>query len=222
MTPEQEPARATPRRLVRGEHLGWRTRRAGRRLLDSSGARHRRHALRVRGAERADRRSGDRIRPVAGARDGRRTPRKLAAERRRTERRPGEETEPLGPRELRVLTALAFASGGLVFAAEVVFTHLLALIIGNSAYAFGMILAVFLLCLAFGASRAAWVQAKFGDAALPLGLALAAIALALTIPLWERLPLLFTSTGEVLHDLRRARSACARSPPSACSRCRRR
>jgi spermidine synthase len=86
-----------------------------------------------------------------------------------------------------------------VFAAEVVFTHLLALIIGNSAYAFGIILAVFLLCLAFGASRAAWVRARLGDAALPLGLALTAIALVLTIPLWERFPALFTGTGEVFN-----------------------
>ena len=109
----------------------------------------------------------------------------------------GEIESELGAREIRVLSALAFASGALVFAAEVVFTHLLALIIGNSAYAFGIILAVFLLCLAFGASRTARVQAKFGDGALALGLSLTAIALALTIPLWDRLPLLFTSTGSV-------------------------
>jgi spermidine synthase len=106
-------------------------------------------------------------------------------------------SDVIGVRDLRVLAALAFASGALVFSAEVIFTHLLALIIGNSAYAFGIILAVFLLCLAFGASRTAWVQAKLGDRALPLGLSLTALALALTIPLWDRLPLLFTSTGAV-------------------------
>jgi spermidine synthase len=109
---------------------------------------------------------------------------------------PSLESHPLEAREIRLLTALAFASGALVFAAEVLFTHLLALIIGNSAYAFGIILAVFLLCLAFGASRTARVQKKLGDGALALGLSLTAFALALTIPLWERLPLLFTSTGQ--------------------------
>ncbi len=101
------------------------------------------------------------------------------------------------PSELRLLTALAFASGALVFASEVVFTHLLALIIGNSAYAFGIILASFLLCLAFGASRTARVRARFGDAALPLGLALTALALAATIPVWERLPKVFSGTGAI-------------------------
>jgi spermidine synthase len=58
------------------------------------------------------------------------------------------EHPPLAGPELGRLYTLAFASGCLVFAAEVVFTHLLALIIGNSAYAFGLILAAFLICLA--------------------------------------------------------------------------
>ena len=71
-------------------------------------------------------------------------------------------TEPReGPRDAHhddgpgsLLLGLAFASGFLVFAAEVVETHLLALLIGNSAYAFGLMLAVFLVCLAVGAARA--------------------------------------------------------------------
>ena len=100
--------------------------------------------------------------------------------------------------EARPLFFLAFASGSLVFAAEVVFTHLLALIIGNSAYAFGLILAVFLSCLSVGASRAAWAQRRFGDAALPLGLALSGLGLALSLPAWDKLPYFFDNTGEVL------------------------
>ena len=96
------------------------------------------------------------------------------------------------------LFCLAFASGCLVFAAEVVFTHLLALIIGNSAYAFGLILAAFLSCLFLGASRASWAQRRFGDAALPLGLALSGLGLALSLPLWDKLPYFFDNTGEVL------------------------
>ena len=102
------------------------------------------------------------------------------------------------PRERRSLFFLAFVSGCLVFAAEVVFTHLLALIIGNSAYAFGLILAAFLSCLFLGASRASWAQRKFGDAALPLGLALSGLGLALSLPLWDKLPYFFDNTGELL------------------------
>ncbi len=100
--------------------------------------------------------------------------------------------------EVRPLFFLAFASGALVFAAEVVFTHLLALIIGNSAYAFGLILAAFLSCLFVGASRASVAQRHFGDAALPLGLALSGLGLALTLPAWDKLPYFFDNTGEVL------------------------
>ena len=68
--------------------------------------------------------------------------------------------------------------------------------IGNSAYAFGLILAVFLACLFVGAARAAWFRARFGSAALGLGLALTAVALAATLPLWDLLPLVFSSLGD--------------------------
>jgi spermidine synthase len=93
------------------------------------------------------------------------------------------------------LDVLALASGFLVFAAEVLFTHLLALIIGNSAYAFGLILAVFLGCLFFGAARVAWFRRRFGRAALSLGLGATGLGLALTLPLWDELPLLFGTLG---------------------------
>ena len=97
----------------------------------------------------------------------------------------------------------AFASGYLVFATEVVETHLLSLLIGNSAYAFGLMLAVFLLCLGFGAARATkLVQQREGSpdvtsAGLPRGLGLAALLLALTIPMWDQLPHLFTTAGKL-------------------------
>ncbi len=99
-------------------------------------------------------------------------------------------------RELVLLSLLAFASGWLVFAAEVVFTHLLALVIGNSAYAFGLILAVFLTCLFVGASLAPRAQARLGEAALPLGLAATGLALLLALPLWDKMPALLANTGE--------------------------
>ncbi|MCA9631419.1 MAG: fused MFS/spermidine synthase, partial [Myxococcales bacterium] len=94
-----------------------------------------------------------------------------------------------------LLPILAFASGALVFACEVIFTHLLALIIGNSAYAFGLILAVFLICLFVGASVAPRVHLRFGSAALPIGLAAAALGMAITLPAWDRLPMLFGGLG---------------------------
>jgi spermidine synthase len=97
--------------------------------------------------------------------------------------------------EERLALGLAFASGFLVFAAEVVETHLLALLIGNSAYAFGLMLAVFLVFLALGAARAPSFAARHGEAALSRGLAAAALALAITLPLWAELPRLFTFAG---------------------------
>jgi spermidine synthase len=108
------------------------------------------------------------------------------------------DTRQPAPGERRPLFFLAFASGALVFAAEVVFTHLLALIIGNSAYAFGLILAAFLSCLFLGASRATWAQRRLGDAALPLGLAASGLGLSVSLPLWDKLPYFFNNTGEVL------------------------
>ncbi|APR81379.1 Spermidine synthase [Minicystis rosea] len=95
-----------------------------------------------------------------------------------------------------LLLGIAFASGYLVFAAEVVETHLLALLIGNSAYAFGLMLAVFLVCLAIGAARAPAFAAKHGSGALAHGLAAAALSLAITLPLWDQLPRIFTFAGK--------------------------
>jgi len=100
--------------------------------------------------------------------------------------------------ELLLLTGLAWASGALVFTAEVIFTHLLALIIGNSVYAFGLILAIFLCCLFLGAASVERVRARWGEQALTLSLGATALALSVTVPLWDQLPLLFNNTGEFL------------------------
>ena len=98
------------------------------------------------------------------------------------------------PRRLGIV--LAFASGFLVFAAEVVDTHLLALLIGNSAFAFGLMLAVFLVCLGVGAARAPRFARRHGDAAMPRALAFTALALAATLPLWELVPYVFVFAGK--------------------------
>jgi spermidine synthase len=109
--------------------------------------------------------------------------------------------EPREPRaapldlDEQLLLGIAFASGFLVFAAEVVETHLLALLIGNSAYAFGLMLAVFLVFLALGAARVPSFAEKHGASALAFGLAASALGLAVTMPLWTELPRVFTFAG---------------------------
>lgn len=95
----------------------------------------------------------------------------------------------------RMLTVVAFGSGFIVFTVEVVQTHLLALLIGNSAYAFGLMLAVFLVCLSVGAARAPGFAARHGRGALGRGLAIAALMVAVTMPFWDQLPRLFVFAG---------------------------
>ncbi|WP_438014649.1 fused MFS/spermidine synthase [Sorangium sp. So ce315] len=112
----------------------------------------------------------------------------------------------VGP-EPPLLLLLAFASGFLVFAAEVVQTHLLALLIGNSAYAFGLMLAVFLVCLAAGAARSTALARRHGEGALWRGLVSTALSLAATIPLWDQLPRLFAFAGKHV-DAWAGREAC--------------
>ncbi len=100
--------------------------------------------------------------------------------------------EQAGPQASpRVLDLVAFTSGALVFSCEVLFVHLLVLVVGTSAYAFGVILSIFLICLFFGAMLAPIVHRIFGPASLPIALALAALALTGTLDVWERLPDLF-------------------------------
>ncbi len=94
------------------------------------------------------------------------------------------------------LLVLAFASGLLVFTAEVVATHLLAVIVGNSAFAFGSILAAFLTWLFAGASLTPWFEKRLGARALSTSLSLAALAMMLTLPFWDDLPYAFKGLGE--------------------------
>lgn len=94
------------------------------------------------------------------------------------------------------LVALSAWSGFAVFVAEVTWIHLLATVIGCSAYAFGLMLGVLLLALALGG---AWLSrlpehqvdwARVGMVSL-----WAAAALALTLPLWDQAPNLFVIAG---------------------------
>lgn len=105
------------------------------------------------------------------------------------------DTRARAPSSLWSLDVVAFASGALVFSCEVLFFHLLVLVVGTSAYAFGIILFVFLVCLFAGASLAPLVARRFGQLALASSLGATALALALTIPLWDDLPALFRGLG---------------------------
>lgn len=100
----------------------------------------------------------------------------------------------IGPMPAALAWAAA-ASGALVFVAEVVFVHLLALVDGTSVYVFGLVLAVFLVALSVGAAASTPLARRAPATALPLSMALSACGLALTLPIWDRLPGLFVVAG---------------------------
>ncbi|HVH45688.1 MAG TPA: fused MFS/spermidine synthase, partial [Labilithrix sp.] len=95
---------------------------------------------------------------------------------------------------------LSAASGFLVFACEVVFVHLLALVIGTSVYAFGLMLAIFLVCLSLGTPLATRLALRFGPAATATSCALTGIALVSSLVLWDKLPGLFVALGPVVRS----------------------
>lgn len=122
-----------------------------------------------------------------------------------------DEGEPINR---RLLDVLALTSGVLVFAVEVVDTHLLALLIGNSAYAFGLMLAVFLTCLSVGAALAGPIERRLGPMALTTALFVAAGALLISLPVWGWLPEMFLIAGRRVdtwagRELVRGAAACA-------------
>ena len=96
------------------------------------------------------------------------------------------------PRALLVASA---ASGLLVFACEVVFVHLLALVDGTSVYVFGLVLTVFLVALSLGTPASRALARRAGDAALATSLSLSGFALAASLAVWDRLPSVFVAAG---------------------------
>lgn len=100
--------------------------------------------------------------------------------------------QTLGPRAAFLLAAM---SGLLVFSCEVIAVHLLALVIGTSAYAFGLMLAIFLVCLSTGTPLARWLEQRFPRNALPISLGLTGLALLASLPIWDQLPRLFVALG---------------------------
>ncbi len=99
-----------------------------------------------------------------------------------------------GPIGTSLLVASA-ASGLLVFACEVVFVHLLALVDGTSVYVFGLVLAVFLVALSLGTPASRVLARRLGAGALPTSLALSGFALAVSLAAWDRLPDVFVAMG---------------------------
>ena len=108
--------------------------------------------------------------------------------------RPLPSADPL-PRGVMLAAA---ASGLLVFAGEVVFIHLLALVDGTSVYVFGLVLAVFLVALSAGAGASRVLARRAGANALAASLALSGLVLAASLPVWDRLPDLFVAAGPLV------------------------
>lgn len=105
-------------------------------------------------------------------------------------------TESVKARAPATLLLLAIWSGVATFVAEVTWFHLLGAVIGTSAYAFGLMLALFLVALTLGAAWVARQPDDKVDAAL-LGKVQAVIALAMvvTLPLWDKSSALFVVAG---------------------------
>jgi spermidine synthase len=93
----------------------------------------------------------------------------------------------------RVLLVAAFLTGLAALGYEVVWTHVLGFLVGNTVYAFGVMLFTFLCGLGWGAH---WVAHHLTRPALwPRALAASqlflGVAVFVTLPLWSRLPDLF-------------------------------
>ncbi|HVZ71434.1 MAG TPA: fused MFS/spermidine synthase [Polyangia bacterium] len=99
------------------------------------------------------------------------------------------------PVSFRLALVAVFVTGFLSFLFEIVWTHLLACIVGQSVYAFGLMLFTFLLGIALGSlylvPRLLAQGSRLGALArLLLGLG---VFVLVTIPLWDKLPYVFTA-----------------------------
>ena len=116
------------------------------------------------------------------------------------EQQPTPPAEPHASAEQRGLLGAAALTGFIAFTYEVVWTHLLGVVVGTSAYAFGDMLFAFLLGIGAGSlwlarHPAAPAKQRTRLARCQLGVG---IAVVLTIPLWDQLPYLFKLTGYLL------------------------
>lgn len=103
--------------------------------------------------------------------------------------RPPRDTAPSVMRDTpltgRTVWALAFASGLLTLAIEVIWTRLFSQVLQNSAYTYALVLAAFLLALALGAGAAsALARTRLDPTAVVLGLLLTAGTVSAAGPWW--------------------------------------
>lgn len=96
-----------------------------------------------------------------------------------------------GEQPMRLLLAASFASGAVVFALEVIWTHLIGVVIGCSVYAFSWMLAAVLLGLLLGAFLVNRAVGQGDFVSLPPLFLLAALALLGQFLLWD-VPWLFS------------------------------
>jgi spermidine synthase len=113
------------------------------------------------------------------------------------------EHEPSAPRPTAVtywpLYLLAIFSGVVTLSFEVVWTHLLALLVGTSTYAFGLVLTIFLLALALGGHIVSRYLSTLSPRAVQrllsvLLVLLGAVVIA-SLPLWENANEVFSFVG---------------------------
>ena len=101
----------------------------------------------------------------------------------------------------RAAILVLLIGGGLTLALETVYMFLLGVVAGNSVYAFGLMLATFLLGLGLGAAACKTLGRWLADATL-VTLAQCGIALALTASafMWDGLPGYFASFGHLIES----------------------
>ncbi|HSF16727.1 MAG TPA: fused MFS/spermidine synthase [Vicinamibacteria bacterium] len=94
---------------------------------------------------------------------------------------------------IAIFVVIAFVSGFLSFALEIIWTHLLVVLIGNAVYAFGLMLGSLLLGLAIGTVFARRLAEPLTRALSWIGisLALAGATVLLTLGVWDEIPGVF-------------------------------
>jgi spermidine synthase len=97
------------------------------------------------------------------------------------------------PRRRALLLAAAFLTGLAALGYEVVWTHILGFLVGNTVYAFGVMLFTFLCGLGWGAHLVArhLTRPALWPRALAASQLFLGVAVFVTLPLWSRLPELF-------------------------------
>jgi len=120
--------------------------------------------------------------------------------------------EPLDSPSIAMVSFLAFISGLIIFALEIIWTHLLAAVIGTSIFAFANMLFAVLLALYLAARRE---ERLISDSRTPLSWLVlwGSVLLALSIPFYALSPLLFSvlgliSPGFFVREFARVAVAC--------------